>query len=135
MKTKNSGAMIYVKTVNGDNPEQAKHQARYGDYALLQRQGLRLKRRRTNFHKNYRYNRPNRKRGDGGMIVAPPRWEKQYFDTDGQRRYKNHPDVNLIMLLIDRRPEEVTDIQRSIEGENVRNCIFHVRRTAEHHKG
>ena len=47
---------------------------------------------------------------------------------------KNHPDVNLIMLLIDERPEEVTDIQRSIEGENVEIVYSTFDEQPEHHK-
>jgi len=46
----------------------------------------------------------------------------------------NHKEINLIMLLIDERPEEVTDIQRSIEGENVEIVYSTFDEQPEHHK-
>ena len=47
---------------------------------------------------------------------------------------KNHPSLNLIVLLIDERPEEVTDIQRSIQGENVEIVYSTFDEQPEHHK-
>ena len=47
---------------------------------------------------------------------------------------KNHPNLNLIVLLIDERPEEVTDIQRSIQGENVEIVYSTFDEQPEHHK-
>ncbi len=50
------------------------------------------------------------------------------------RLQKNHPDVGLIVLLIDERPEEVTDIRRSILGENVEVIHSTFDELPEHHK-
>lgn len=59
-------------------------------------------------------------KGQRGMIVAPPKAGKTTLIKQiAQSIKKNNPDVVLIVLLIDERPEEVTDIQRSIEGEVV----------------
>jgi transcription termination factor Rho len=57
-------------------------------------------------------------RGQRGLIVAPPRTGKtMLLQSIAQSVAKSHPDVYLIVLLIDERPEEVTDMQRSVDGE------------------
>lgn len=57
-------------------------------------------------------------KGQRGMIVAPPKAGKTTIIKEiAQSVSKNHPDVKLIVLLIDERPEEVTDMKRSIDGE------------------
>ncbi|EYE89807.1 transcription termination factor Rho [Fervidicella metallireducens AeB] len=59
-------------------------------------------------------------RGQRGMIVAPPKAGKTVLlKKIANAITTNHPDVELIVLLIDERPEEVTDMQRSIKGEVV----------------
>jgi transcription termination factor Rho len=57
-------------------------------------------------------------RGQRGLIVSPPRTGKtMLLQNIAQSVAKNHPEVYLIVLLIDERPEEVTDMQRSVNGE------------------
>ena len=57
-------------------------------------------------------------KGQRGLIVAPPRTGKTVFMQDiANAITTNHPEVNLIVLLIDERPEEVTDMARSVQGE------------------
>lgn len=57
-------------------------------------------------------------KGQRGLIVAPPRTGKtMLLQTIANSITENHPEVTLIVLLIDERPEEVTDMQRSINGE------------------
>ena len=57
-------------------------------------------------------------KGQRGLIVAPPRTGKtMLLQSIAQSVAKNHPEVFLIVLLIDERPEEVTDMQRSVNGE------------------
>lgn len=59
-------------------------------------------------------------KGQRGMIVAPPKAGKTTIIKQiAQSITENHPDVKLIVLLIDERPEEVTDIRRSIDGDVV----------------
>ncbi|MEO5821335.1 MAG: transcription termination factor Rho [Vicinamibacteraceae bacterium] len=59
-------------------------------------------------------------KGQRGLIVAPPRTGKtMLLQSLAQSIAKNHPEVYLIVLLIDERPEEVTDMQRSVQGEVV----------------
>ncbi|MFZ5585143.1 MAG: transcription termination factor Rho [Thermodesulfobacteriota bacterium] len=57
-------------------------------------------------------------KGQRGLIVAPPRTGKtMLLQNIANSVTKNHPEVVLIVLLIDERPEEVTDMQRSVKGE------------------
>ena len=58
--------------------------------------------------------------GQRGLIVAPPRTGKtMILQNIANSITTNHPEVDLIVLLIDERPEEVTDMQRSVKGEVV----------------
>ena len=57
-------------------------------------------------------------KGQRGLIVAPPRTGKtMLLQNIANSITTNHPEVYLIVLLIDERPEEVTDMQRSVKGE------------------
>src|SRR5258708_32276071 len=57
-------------------------------------------------------------KGQRGLIVAPPRTGKtMLLQSIANSITANHPEVVLIVLLIDERPEEVTDMQRSVKGE------------------
>jgi transcription termination factor Rho len=57
-------------------------------------------------------------KGQRGLIVAPPRTGKtMLLQAIANSVTTNHPDITLIVLLIDERPEEVTDMQRSVKGE------------------
>lgn len=57
-------------------------------------------------------------KGQRGLIVAPPRSGKtEILKEIAHGISSNHPDVELIVLLVDERPEEVTDMQRSVKGE------------------
>ncbi len=59
-------------------------------------------------------------RGQRGLIVAPPRTGKtMLLQSIANSITRNHPEIMLIVLLIDERPEEVTDMQRSVQGEVV----------------
>ena len=59
-------------------------------------------------------------KGQRGLIVAPPRTGKTVMlQNIAHGITRNHPDVILIVLLVDERPEEVTDMQRSVKGEVV----------------
>ena len=59
-------------------------------------------------------------KGQRGLVVAPPRTGKTVMlQNIAHSIAKNHPEIYLIVLLIDERPEEVTDMQRSVKGEVV----------------
>lgn len=70
-------------------------------------------------------------KGQRGMIVAPPKAGKTTIIKEIAKSIsKNHPDTKLIVLLIDERPEEVTDMKRSIDGEVVYSTFDQM---PEHH--
>ncbi|MCL2202672.1 MAG: transcription termination factor Rho [Defluviitaleaceae bacterium] len=73
--------------------------------------------------------------GQRGMIVSPPKAGKtMLLKQIANAITKNHPQVHLIVLLIDERPEEVTDIQRSIVSKNCQVVYSTFDEQPEHHK-
>lgn len=74
-------------------------------------------------------------KGQRGMIVSPPKAGKTTLLKEvAQSIQKNHPDVHLIILLIDERPEEVTDIKEAIMGDKVEVIHSTFDELPEHHK-
>lgn len=74
-------------------------------------------------------------KGQRGMIVSPPKAGKTtLLKQVAQAITTNHPDMHLIILLIDERPEEVTDIKESVTGENVEVIYSTFDELAERHK-
>jgi transcription termination factor Rho len=113
-------ALLSVELVNGLDPEQARNRPDFDDLTpLFPDSKLRLESGRE------RYNATARiidliapiGKGQRGLIVAPPKAGKTTIvKRIAQAIEKNHPEVELIMLLVDERPEEVTDMRRSISG-------------------
>jgi len=74
-------------------------------------------------------------KGQRGMIVSQPKAGKTTLIKEvAQSIQRNHPDVHLIILLIDERPEEVTDIKEAIQGSKVEVIHSTFDETPEHHK-
>ena len=74
-------------------------------------------------------------KGQRGMIVSPPKAGKTTLLKEVAKSVKhNNPDMHLIILLIDERPEEVTDIREAIEGPNVEVIYSTFDELPEHHK-
>ena len=74
-------------------------------------------------------------KGQRGMIVSPPKAGKTTLLKEvAQSIQRNHPDVHLIILLIDERPEEVTDIKEAIQGHKVEVIHSTFDELPEHHK-
>src|SRR5262249_17934469 len=70
-------------------------------------------------------------KGQRGLIVAPPRTGKTILlQQIAAAVTKNHPEIHLMVLLVDERPEEVTEMRRSIQGEVVASSNDH---SAEEH--
>jgi len=112
-------ALLYVEKVNGENPEKAvgrksfdKLVPIYPDERIrLETEGGELSMRMMDLVSPIG-------KGQRGIIVAPPKAGKTtLLKQIAQSITKNCKDVKLIVLLIDERPEEVTDMQRSIDGE------------------
>ena len=74
-------------------------------------------------------------KGQRGMIVSPPKAGKTTLLKDVAKSIlKNNPNMHLIILLIDERPEEVTDIKETIQGDNVEIIYSTFDELPEHHK-
>ena len=74
-------------------------------------------------------------KGQRGMIVSPPKAGKTTLLKDAAKSIlKNNPEMHLIILLIDDRPEEVTDMKESIKGKNVEIIYSTFDELPEHHK-
>ncbi|MBQ9278512.1 MAG: transcription termination factor Rho [Lachnospiraceae bacterium] len=74
-------------------------------------------------------------KGQRGMIVSPPKAGKTtLLKAIAKSISRNNPDMHLLVLLIDERPEEVTDIRESIEGSNVEVIYSTFDELPEHHK-
>src|SRR6202451_730804 len=112
-------ALIKVEAVNFEDPEVARNKIFFDNLTPLYPQG-RLK---MEVGKDVLTGRvldllcPIGK-GQRGLIVAPPRTGKtMMLQSIANSVTTNHPEVSLIVLLIDERPEEVTDMQRTVKGE------------------
>ncbi len=74
-------------------------------------------------------------KGQRGMIVSPPKAGKTtLLKQTAKSVLKNNPEMHIIILLIDERPEEVTDIKEAIQGENVEVIYSTFDELPEHHK-
>jgi len=129
-------ALIYVKTVNGDTVDKAIRRPNFEDLTpIYPTERLTLETEQKEVSGRIIDLISPIGKGQRGMIVAPPKVGKTILLTKlANAIVKNHSDVNLIVLLIDERPEEVTDIQRSIEGEKVEIVYSTFDEQPEHHK-
>ncbi|MFR7994652.1 MAG: transcription termination factor Rho [Clostridium sp.] len=113
-------ALLFVEKVNGDNPEKAIGRKNFETLTpIYPNERLHLE---TNNEKDLSSRLMDIicpiGKGQRGIIVAPPKAGKTtLLKRIAQNITINHPDVKLIVLLIDERPEEVTDMKRSINGD------------------
>ena len=113
-------ALIYLEKVNDESPDKAIGRTRFEKLTpIYPKERIKLERKDENDLSTRLMDIicPIGK-GQRGMIVAPPKAGKTtLLKKLAQNISKNCPEVKLIVLLIDERPEEVTDMQRSIDGE------------------
>lgn len=115
-------ALLKINTVNFEDPEKARHKVHFDNLTPLY----------PDERLNMEIDDPTKKdfsgrvidlvaplgKGQRGLIVAPPRTGKTVLlQNIAQSIATNHPECYLLVLLIDERPEEVTDMQRSVQGE------------------
>lgn len=113
--------LMHVETVNGKNPEEAKERPHFPALtALYPEKQIKLETHKTRLATRMIDIFAPVGFGQRGLIVAPPKAGKTSVIKEiANGISKNYPDVELIVLLIDERPEEVTDIERSVKGEVV----------------
>ncbi len=112
-------ALIKVEAVNFDTPDRAREKVFFENLTpLYPQQRVRLETEAENLSARVMDLMSPIGKGQRGLIVAPPRTGKtMLLQSIANSVAVNHPEAYLIVLLIDERPEEVTDMQRSVKGE------------------
>ena len=125
-------ALIYVGEVNGDSPENLYKRKNFDDLTpLYANKRLSLETSPTKYAMRIIDLISPVGKGQRGLIVAPPKAGKTTLLKEiANSITANNPEVELIVLLIDERPEEVTDMKRSISGDVIYSTFDEV---PEHH--
>ena len=125
-------ALIFVGQVNGDSPEKAFQRKRFDDLIPIHpNERLHLETIPTEYAMRIIDLISPIGKGQRGMIVAPPKVGKTtLLKKIANSITRNNPEVELIVLLIDERPEEVTDMRRSIKGDVIYSTFDEL---PEHH--
>jgi len=112
-------ALLKVESINGDDPERAKTRIAFDNLRPRYPEGrLRLETQDGDLSMRVVDLIAPIGKGQRGLIVAPPRAGKTILlQKIANAIQENHPEVALIVLLIDERPEEVTDMQANVKGE------------------
>ena len=130
------GALLFVKSVNGLKPEEATKRYNFEDMTpIFPDDRIRLEKPGAGISMRVMDLLSPVGKGQRGMIVSPPKAGKTTLMKEVAKSVKaNNPEIHLIILLIDERPEEVTDIKEAIEGPNVEVIYSTFDELPEHHK-
>ena len=129
-------ALLYVTSINGFHPSEGQRRYNFEDMTpifpnerlVMERPGGTVAMRIVDLISPIG-------KGQRGMIVSPPKAGKTTLLKDVAKSIlRNNPDMHLIILLIDERPEEVTDIREAIRGDNVEVIYSTFDEQPEHHK-
>ncbi len=112
-------ALVKIQAINFESPDEARNKVFFDNLTpLYPNEWLRLETTRENLSARVMDLFTPLGKGQRAMIVSPPRTGKtMLLQAIANSVTANHPEVALIVLLIDERPEEVTDMQRSVKGE------------------
>ena len=129
-------ALLYIKTVNGFHPSEAVRRKKFEDMTpIFPNERIHLETSNSSVGMRMMDLVAPIGKGQRGMIVSPPKAGKTTLLKQVAKAItKNHPDMHMIILLIDERPEEVTDIKESIEGKNVEVIYSTFDELPENHK-
>lgn len=129
-------ALLFLTSINGDNPEMASRRPSFENLTpIYPTEKIKLEFNEKELSTRLTDIIAPIGKGQRGMIVAPPKAGKTVLLKNiANAITKNNPDMHLIVLLIDERPEEVTDMQRSIIGDNVDVVYSTFDELPEHHK-
>lgn len=129
-------ALLYVTKVNGVHPSELAKRRNFEDMTpIFPDERLRLENGKTSVAMRIVDLLSPIGKGQRGMIVSPPKAGKTtLLKQVAQAVLKNNPEIHLLILLIDERPEEVTDIKEAIVGENVEVIYSTFDELPEHHK-
>ena len=129
-------ALLYLSKINEMDPMKAMHRKNFEDMTpIFPNERLSLECGKTSTAMRIMDLMSPIGKGQRGMIVSPPKAGKTtLLKQVALSVQKNNPEVHLLILLIDERPEEVTDIRESIEGTNVEVIYSTFDELPEHHK-
>ena len=129
-------ALLYMKSVNGYNPSVLAHRVKFEDLTpIFPNRRIHLETSGSGTAMRMMDLISPIGKGQRGMIVSQPKAGKTTLLKQVARAItKNHPEMHLIILLIDERPEEVTDIKESIEGKHVEVIYSTFDELPENHK-
>ena len=138
VKTQNEkfSALLYLKKINGYHPSEAVKRMNFENMTpIFPNERLKLETPGASVAMRIMDLMSPVGKGQRGMIVSPPKAGKTTLLKEVAKSVKhNNPDMHLIILLIDERPEEVTDIREAIEGPNVEVIYSTFDELPEHHK-
>ena len=119
-------ALLKVESVNFEDPDKAKQKILFDNLTpLFPEEHLQLENKAGDISMRVVDLISPIGKGQRGLIVAPPRTGKTVLlQKIANSITENHPEVTLIILLIDERPEEVTDMERSVQGAEVISSTF-----------
>ena len=129
-------ALLYIRTVNGMPPYEAQRRGKFENMTpVFPDSRINLETPNAPVSMRIMNLVSPIGRGQRGMIVSPPKTGKTtLLKQVAKAIHTNYPDMHMIILLIDERPEEVTDIKEYIEGNNVEVIYSTFDETPEHHK-
>ena len=112
-------ALVKIEAVNFESPDEARNKILFDNLTpLYPQERVKLETTRENVSARVMDLLTPLRKGQRGLIVSPPRAGKtMLLQNVANSITTNHPEVVLMVLLIDERPEEVTDMQRSVKGE------------------
>ena len=112
-------ALVKIEAVNFESPEEARNKIFFDNLTpLYPNERVKLETTRESLSSRVMDLLTPLGKGQRGLIVSPPRTGKtMLLQLIANSITTNHPEITLIVLLIDERPEEVTDMQRSVKGE------------------
>jgi len=112
-------ALVKIEAVNFESPDEARNKILFDNLTpLYPQERIKLETARENVSARVMDLLTPLGKGQRGLIVSPPRAGKtMLLQNVANSITTNHPEVVLMVLLIDERPEEVTDMQRSVKGE------------------
>lgn len=129
-------ALLYVDSINGFPPSEGQRRYNFEDMTpIFPNERLRMERPGGTVAMRIMDLLSPIGKGQRGMIVSPPKAGKTtLLKQVALSVRKNNPEVHMLILLIDERPEEVTDIKEAIEGANVEVIYSTFDELPEHHK-
>ncbi len=129
-------ALLYVKTINGYPAEEAAKRVAFEDLTpIFPNKRIRLETPGASVAMRVMDLISPVGKGQRGMIVSPPKAGKTTLLKEvAQSILRTNPDMHMLILLIDERPEEVTDIKEAIHGSKVEVIYSTFDETPEHHK-